>query len=44
MRAAAHNPEFADKAGISQSVAKEFEEADKAKDKKSLREKMYGKH
>lgn len=28
MAAAAHNPEFAKKAGISQSVAKEFNEAD----------------
>jgi len=31
MQAAAHNPEFAKKAGISQSVAREFTEADKAK-------------
>jgi hypothetical protein len=41
MRAAAHNKEFADKAGIPQSVAKEFAEADKKK-KKSY-EKMYNK-
>jgi hypothetical protein len=31
MQAAAHNPEFAKKAGVPQSVAKEFTEADKAK-------------
>jgi hypothetical protein len=31
MRAAAHNPEFAKKMGIPQSVAKEFAAADKAK-------------
>jgi uncharacterized protein YceK len=31
MAAAAHNPEFAKKAGISQSVAKEFNQADKGK-------------
>lgn len=29
MRAAAHNKEFSDKAGIPQDVAKEFHEADK---------------
>jgi len=29
MAAAAHNPEFAKKAGVKQSVAKEFNEADK---------------
>jgi hypothetical protein len=29
MAAAAHNPAFAKKAGISQSVAKEFNQADK---------------
>lgn len=33
MSAAAHNPEFAKKAGISQSVAKEFNDADQAKKK-----------
>lgn len=31
MQAAAHNPEFAKKAGIPQSVAKEFNSADKKK-------------
>jgi hypothetical protein len=31
MAAAAHNPAFAKKAGISQSVAKEFNNADKGK-------------
>lgn len=31
MAAAAHNPEFAKKAGIPQSVAQEFHDADKAK-------------
>ena len=31
MQAAAHNPEFAKKAGIPQAVAKEFTEADKKK-------------
>lgn len=43
MRAAAHNPEFAEKAGIKQSVAKEFEDADeaKAKKKKPLSKMMY---
>jgi len=34
MQAAAHNPAFAKKAGIPQSVAKEFNEADKRKGKK----------
>lgn len=34
MRAAAHNMGFARKAGIKQSVAKEFVQADKAKSKK----------
>lgn len=33
MAAAAHNPEFAKKAGIKQSVAKEFNAADAAKRK-----------
>lgn len=44
MRAAAHNKKFADKAGIDQKVAKEFESADKAK--KSIKSKIkqrYGK-
>lgn len=31
MSAAAHNPKFAKKAGIPQSVAKEFHSADKGK-------------
>lgn len=31
MRAAAHNPKFAKKAGISQKVAREFEDADEGK-------------
>lgn len=31
MAAAAHNPKFAKKAGIPQTVAKEFNQADKAK-------------
>ena len=31
MQAAAHNPEFAKKAGIPQSVAQEFNQADKGK-------------
>lgn len=38
MAAAAHDKEFADKVGISQSVAKEFNEAD-TKNKKKLPEK-----
>lgn len=44
MNAAAHNPEFAKKAGIPQSVAKDFHEADKAKKaKKKPHEHLYGK-
>ena len=31
MQAAAHNPEFSKKAGIPQSVAQEFNQADKGK-------------
>ena len=31
MQAAAHNPEFAKKAGIPQSVAQEYNQADKGK-------------
>lgn len=31
MEAAAHNPQFAKKAGIPQTVAKEFSQADRAK-------------
>lgn len=38
MAAAANNPDFAKKAGIPQSVAKEFHNADKAR-----AEKRYGK-
>lgn len=42
MAAAAHNPEFAKKAGIPQSVAKEFNQADTARSKKKKpHEKMY---
>lgn len=33
MRAAAHNPAFAKKAGIPQKIAKKFVEADKGKKK-----------
>lgn len=39
MEAAAHNPEFAKKAGIPQSVAQEYTQADKNKLVKALREK-----
>lgn len=43
MAAAAHSPEFAKKAGISQSVAKEFNDADskKSKKKKPKHARMY---
>lgn len=34
MQAAAHNPKFAKKAGVPQKVAKEFNDADKAKKRK----------
>lgn len=34
MQAAAHNPEFAKKAGVPVSVAKEFVAADKRKDRR----------
>ena len=37
MQAAAHNPEFAKKAGIPQSVAQEYSEADKRKLANALR-------
>ena len=41
MQAAAHNPKFAKKADISQSVAKEFASADQAKyTAKALRKPM----
>lgn len=44
MRAVAHDPSFAHKVGVSQSVGKEFEAADKTKaKKKAIRDKMYGK-
>jgi hypothetical protein len=33
MAAAAHNPQFAKKAGVPQSVAKEYNQADKGKGK-----------
>jgi hypothetical protein len=36
MQAAAHNPEFAKKVGIPMSVAKEFNQADMRKKKRSL--------
>lgn len=39
MEAAAHNPEFAKKSGIPQSVAQEYTQADKNKLVKALREK-----
>lgn len=44
MQAAAHNPEFAKKAGIPQSVAKEFNDEDQRKSRnkkigRALREK-----
>lgn len=38
MAAAAHSQEFAKKAGIPQSVAKEFNQADKKKLAKALRD------
>lgn len=34
MQAAAHNPEFAKRAGIKQAIAREFVEADKRKKEK----------
>ena len=37
MRAAANNPKFAKQAGIPQSVAREYAEADKMKDKKMMK-------
>ena len=36
MAAAAHDPAFADKVGVPQSVAKEFNEADTRKKKRKL--------
>ena len=42
MEAVAHDKEFAKKAGVSQSVGKDFEAADKGKFKKKSRlQKMY---
>ena len=38
MEAVAHNKEFAKKAGVAQSVGKDFAEADKGKDVKKLPE------
>ncbi len=47
MEAVAHNPAFAKKAGVPQSVGKDFAEADKGKKfggpKKSRSERWYGK-
>jgi len=40
MAAAAHNPEFAKKMGIPVSVAKDYNEADKAKKTAALLSKM----
>lgn len=37
MAAAAHNPDFAKKAGIPQSIAQDFNQADKSKLAKALR-------
>jgi len=45
MAAAAHNPEFAKRAGISQAVAREFNRADKGKSllgKKHRRKSLVG--
>jgi len=42
MRAAAHNPGFAKKAGIPQSVAKEFNQADAGKSAKPQRRNSRG--
>lgn len=42
MQAAAHDKKFADKAGIDQSIAKEFNEADSGK-KKSKMDTLYSK-
>ncbi len=40
MAGAAHNPEFAKKVGVPQSVAKEFSHADAAKHRKMLAERL----
>lgn len=44
MAAAAHNPKFAKKAGISQSVAKEFHSADKRKKRRRSHVRILGDH
>lgn len=41
MRAIAHDKEFAKKAGVPQSVGKDFNDADKKDKKKSRLKKMY---
>lgn len=41
MTIAAHSPEFAKKAGIDQSVAKEFHSADKAKKSRHRKKKIH---
>lgn len=43
MAAVAHDKDFADKAGVPQSVGKDFNDADQAKKKKNNHEKMYKK-
>lgn len=43
MLAAAHDKKFADKAKISQAVAKDFVDADKKEDKRSRTQKMIDK-
>ena len=44
MAAAAHNPQFAKKAGVPQSVAQEFNQADKGNFGKKLPTKKKAKH
>lgn len=41
MRAIAHDKDFAKKAGVSQAVGKEFNDADQAKKKKGRLGKLY---
>lgn len=41
MQAVAHSKEFAKKAGVDQSVGKEFNDADQAKKKKPKSSRMY---
>lgn len=43
MAAVAHNPEFADKVGVPQSVGKEFAAADQAKGGKTKMRDLYRK-